>query len=80
MSLHKSMKSEAMIVTGKSDIFPVGFKFILGSMVYEVTKAMEADNTQMRELVDSKGNVEVVTVDTLLKDSSQVDFKEIKKS
>lgn len=78
MALHKTMKSEALIVTGKPEAFPIGFKFILGGMIYEVTKKMEADNTHMRELVDSKGNVEVVTIDTLLKDASQIDFKEIK--
>jgi len=74
------MKSEAIIITGQANIFPVGFKFVLGSMIYEVTKKMKSDNTEMRELIDSKGNVEVVTVDTLLKDASQIDFKEIKKS
>lgn len=80
MTLHKTMKSEAIIVTGQANIFPVGFKFVLGSTIYEVTKKMKSDNTEMRELIDSKGNVEVVTVDTLLKDASQIDFKEIKKS
>jgi len=80
MTLHKTMKSEAIIITGQANIFPVGFKFVLGSMIYEVTKKMKSDNTEMRELIDSKGNVEVVTVDTLLKDASQIDFKEIKKS
>jgi len=80
MALYKEMQSDGVVALGSGDqsqLFQKGFKFVLGRSVYRVVKSYRADNTEMREIIADSGDVEIVTVDTLLKDAKSPDFSVI---
>jgi hypothetical protein len=68
-------KDEVLVLNEGKKEFPKGYRFLLGSNTYTVIKRHYEDNTEMRELVDTQGNIEFVTLDTLRKDAQEADFK-----
>jgi hypothetical protein len=60
-----------MIVAGAEDStkFPVGFEYVLGSVLYKVTAIVTKDaHAEMRKLSSSDGSEEIVTLDTIERD------------
>jgi len=77
MTMEKNFNSkEVKIISSQEqkNMFVPGFKYILGQTIYRVTKAFKEDNTEMRHLVNDEGVIEVVTVETIIKDSREHDF------
>ena len=79
MAMKKTLNSDAeVIILGQNkNSFPPGYKYILGQREYTVLKAFTADNTEMRRLVDQKGDVEEVTLETLRRDTMEHDFTQL---
>jgi hypothetical protein len=79
MAMNKKLESqnEVVIISGAEDvkIFRPGQRFMIDGTIYTVVKAFNADNTEMREITSSYGDREVVTVQTLRKDSGEKGFK-----
>ena len=72
MAMDKKMESQGnWVIAGNSDqskLFPVGFIYRIGTTVYTVIKKIAADNCEMRQIVTDRGDVEDVSVATLIKD------------
>ena len=72
MAFKKTITSNADVVIGGNGpldaLFPPGFKYMSGDVIYTVTKRFYADNTEFRRLVTSDGATEDVTVATIVKD------------
>ena len=58
-------------------MFPVNYRYMLGDMMYTVVRAFKADNTQMRRLVTASGEVQELTVASMLKDKDAPDFRKL---
>tara|TARA_Y100000310_G_C20700031_1_gene828891 strand:- start:1181 stop:1477 length:297 start_codon:yes stop_codon:yes gene_type:complete len=79
MAMEKRLQSnEVVIIGGKSDAYQPGYRYLLGDTIYTVVKAFRADNTEMRMLKTSKGDVQTVTLATIKKDAREYDFNELK--
>lgn len=68
MAFKKTMKSEAPIVVGNGDenlMYPKGYSYMLGDMVFTVLKESSDGPTQMRQLMDASGSVEWRTVESI---------------
>jgi len=79
MAMKKIMSSKEgpVVLSENKNSFPPGYRFILGSMTCTIRKRLYEDNTEMRELVDTRGDVQIVTLATLMKDAQEPDFTEI---
>ena len=81
MAIKKTItaKTDVVIISDKGDesAFPVGYRFIMGGIIYNVTAKYESDNTQMRRLVTGQGDIQEVTVATLRKDAMEADFRQL---
>jgi len=72
--LFKKISSGDIKMIEDPKMFAKGTKFVFGGKVGTVIEAREADNTQMRRIVYDDGTDEVVTLQTLLKDSQSPGF------
>lgn len=71
MTMKKQMESKATVVIAggdQSNMFLPGFRYSLGDATYKVLKKAYADNTEMREIVDDRGNIEIMTVESMIRD------------
>jgi len=80
MVMKKIMSSEdgiAIIANSETkDSFPVGFKYMLGSTIYTVDKIVNKDpNSDMRRVVSSEGDVEILPIESIIKDMKEFDCK-----
>jgi len=83
MVMKKNLSSERMVIVSSNDqseMFPVGYKYLLGSAIYTITKTYKEDNTEMRKIVSDSGGAEILTVDSLIKDTKEHNFKLIQAS
>jgi len=83
MTMKKNLSSERMVIVSSNDqseMFPVGYKYLLEGIIYTITKTYKEDNTEMRKVVSDSGNVEILTVDSLIKDTKEHNFKLIQTS
>ena len=76
----KNKDSDKVVVVSSDqrELFPVGMKYFISGSIYEVVDAFRQDNTEMREVKQDNGTVEIVMVSTLIKDSKDPTFKVIK--
>ena len=80
MAFKKEMDSGAIFsVTGSDQtvLFPIGFEYMINDIIYKVTKKFTSDNTEFRRLVTSNGDIEDVTVETILTDLRSINSKNI---
>ena len=72
MVIKKAMDSEGMIVVGNSEthkLFPVGFEWRVGSIVYTVKEIINKDpHSDMRRVLSSRGDEEYMVAETIIKD------------
>lgn len=73
MSMKKRMTSENFSViktnANNSDVFPVGFQYVLDGVVYTVSKDItDNPNAPMRRLTTSSGDTEDVAIHTIAAD------------
>ena len=73
----KAPKSEGIIPVGEDStrLFPPGYQFALGQIVYTVKKVVQKDHADMRVLLTSDGIVEYIEIATLKKDVKDPGFK-----
>tara|TARA_Y100000310_G_scaffold311548_1_gene357915 strand:- start:7889 stop:8182 length:294 start_codon:yes stop_codon:yes gene_type:complete len=81
MVMKKVMTSDdGMAIVSSSedtkDKFPVGFQYVMGATIYTVKNIVDKDpNTDMRRVVTSEGEVEILTVASMEKDMKEFDCK-----
>ena len=78
MAMEKNFNSKDIKIISSQDqknMFPVNFKYMIGQTIYKVIGVFQQDNTEMRRLVNDEGDVEIVTVATILKDSREHNFQ-----
>ena len=83
MVMKKKLSSEKMVIvssTDQSEMFPVGYKYLLGSTIYSITDRYKEDNTEMRKAISEFGDAEILTVNSLIKDTKEHNFKLIQAS
>jgi len=77
--LKKATNSEGMIVVGGSsfkDKFLPGFSWVIGKIIYTVKEVVKKDpNLHMRRVVSSDGSVEIMEVNTIMRDLKEDDCK-----
>lgn len=68
--ISSSRPNASFVVAGgnQAELFPVGFKYMIGDTTYEVIKKSYTDNTEFRRLLTSENSVEDVMVDTIIRD------------
>lgn len=57
-----------------ASVFPKGTRFVFDGRIGTVIDVREADNAQMRRIVYNDGTDEIVTLQTLIKDSKLPGF------
>lgn len=82
MAMNKKFNSvgdKVLIVNSQNqaDLFPPGYKYMIGSDTYTVLEALYEDNTQMRKILTGDGTIQVRTVDTILKDHREHNFRQL---
>ena len=82
MTMKKVVTSRGseIVIGSSSDSsdFQPGHRFMLGDTIYTVAKSFKSDNTWMRRLITSRGDVQDVTVETLKKDQKEPDYRLLK--
>jgi len=71
MTFKKNMQSgKPVVVSGgdDSELFPVGYQYIMDGITWTVREAKRADNTEFRLVVGDEGTQEQLTVDTMKRD------------
>ena len=75
MAMEKNFNSNDVVIISDPiedrNMYPEGYRYMLGETIYTVIKAFRADNTEMRRLLTSQGDVEEVTVATIKRDAHQ---------
>ena len=74
-------KTDAMYIIGSSDKsrYPVGFEYLVGRTVYTVGEDVTKDaGSEMRRVVTSDGNVEIMTLESIDLDLKEPDAKVLK--
>lgn len=84
MAFHKKISTnmDHVKIISSTDIddenlFPIGYKYFMGGNIYTVVAVDYVDNTPMREIVNNKGDREVLTLESLKRDMIDESFKEI---
>ena len=80
MVMKKIMSSEegiSIIASSETkDKFPVGFKYMVGSTIYTVNKIINKDpNSDMRRVITNMGDVEILPIESIVKDLKESDCK-----
>lgn len=78
MVFKKVMQSDRAIILNSSlalkDQFQPGFRYLLGGVTYTVMKDVSQDPTaQLRSVLTSSGDTEILSCETILKDLKQKD-------
>lgn len=73
----KKVNFSELIVPGTKEIFPVGFSYIMGSSIYTVVESFTEDNTEMRKIKNSEGDMEIMTIASMIKDAEDPSFVKI---
>lgn len=71
-------KTDGMYIIGVSDKsrYPVGFEYLVGSTIYTVREDVTKDaGSEMRRVVTSDGNVEIMTLESIDLDLKEADAK-----
>jgi len=81
MAMEKEFNSKDVVIVsdpvGDRNVYPVGFRYILGTTIYTVIGTFRADNTEMRRMVTGSGEIQEVTVATMNKDAQDPTFKQL---
>ena len=71
-----SMNSPSVIKVGErnDDIFPVGFKYSMGNVIYTVHEIATRDpGSNLRKVITSDRDTEIMTIETIQKDLLEAD-------
>jgi len=69
-------KTDGMFIIGSSDKsrYPVGFEYLVGKTIYRVREDVTKDTgSEMRRVVTSDGNVEIMTLESIDLDLKESD-------
>ncbi len=71
MTLKKQFKLGRPVVIGgggQNKMFLPGYRWVIGDVTYTVIKAFVSDNTEMRQVKTSNGDIEDLTIRTIMND------------
>lgn len=74
-------KTDAMYIIGSSDKtrYPVGFEYLVGRTIYTIREDVTKDTgSEMRRIVTSDGDVEIMTLESIDLDLREPDAKVLK--